>query len=91
MVTPPFVVVTVALPHEVQVRLTDPLVSVAVTVVALTFEAVIPPFVSVRVRLDELMLEICRSPFNVTICTVLNWVEDVSNETLLSSLNIEAC
>ncbi len=52
MVTLPFVVVTVALPHEVQVRLIEPLVSVAVAVVALMFDAVMPPFVSVRVRLD---------------------------------------
>lgn len=75
MVTLPFVVVTVALPHKVQVRLTEPLVSVAVMVVALIFEAVMPPLVSVRVRLDVLMLETCRLPFTVTICTVLNWAE----------------
>ena len=66
------VVVTVALAHEVHVRLTEPLVSVVVMVVALILEAVIPPFVSVRVRLDALMLDTCRSPFTVTICTVLN-------------------
>jgi len=41
-------------------------------VVARILEAVMPPFVSVRVRLDALMLETCRSPFTVTICTVLN-------------------
>ena len=57
MVTLPFVVVTVTPPHEVQVRLTAPLVSVAAIVVALMFEAVMPPFVSVMVRLDALMPE----------------------------------
>jgi hypothetical protein len=52
-----------------------PLVSVEAMVVALIFDAVMPPFVSVRVRLDALMLETCRSPFTVTICTVLYLAE----------------
>jgi len=50
-------------------------VSVAVIVVALMLDAVIPPFVSVRVRLDAPRLETCRSPFTVKISTVLNLVE----------------
>ena len=53
----------------------EPLVSVAVIVVALMLDAVIPPFVSVRVRLDAPRLETCRSPFTVKISTVLNLVE----------------
>ncbi len=85
MVRLPFVVVTVALPHEAQVRLTPPFVSVAVKLVALMFEAVMSPLVSVRIRLDALMLETWRFPFTVTIWTVLNWYE-AGSYTWMSTL-----
>ena len=50
--------VTVALPHAVQVRLMLPFVSVTAVLVAVMPEAVIAPLVSVMVRLVALILEI---------------------------------